>query len=50
MEKTCRGQTAIEMLLIIVFVVLMAAIAIVMADGIVTRMAQNVSNVTIIPK
>ncbi len=50
MKKSCRGQTATEMLLIIAFVVFIAAIAIVMSTQVVAGMANSVSNVTIIPK
>ena len=45
-----RGQTAIEMVLIIVFVLLLAATAIVMSSNTVTGLAASVNNVQIIPK
>ncbi len=50
MKKSCRGQTATEMLLIIAFVVLAAAMAIVMSSNTVASTAHSISNITIIPK
>lgn len=44
-----RGQTAMEMVLILSFIVLAATIAIVMSAGVVSGTANSVSNITIIP-
>ena len=45
-----RGQTALELILILMLVVLIATIAIVMSTNMVSDVANAISKVTIIPK